>query len=98
MSDIDPEISAAAVAAIERLSRTGTETQKTHFTQMITLLADCYGPESKNKGVLLLHNDDEQYTVFINADPWEAAGLVQHVYDEMNLAAFQKAPTNLPTH
>lgn len=98
MSDIDPEIAAAAVAAITKLSKHGTKKQKEHFTQVIAKLADCYGDTSTSHALLLISDDDNMYTMSINADPWEAAGLIQMCYDNMNLKVFQQMPDNYAAH
>ena len=98
MSDVDPEIAAAAVAAITKLSKHGTKQQKEHFTQVIAKLADCYRDDSTSHALLLISDDDNMYTMSINADPWEAAGLIQMCYDSMNLKVFQKTPDNYPAH
>lgn len=94
MSEVDPEIAAAAVAAITKLSKHGTKKQKEHFTQVLAKLADCYGDASTSHALVLISDDDAMYTMSINADPWEAAGLIQMCYDNMNLKAFQKMPEN----
>ena len=98
MSDVDPEIAAAAVAAITKLSKHGTKQQKEHFTQVIAKLADCYGEKSQAHALVLISDDDHLYTMSVNADAWEAAGLIQMCYDNMNLKVFQKIPDNYPAH
>ena len=98
MSEVDPEIAAAAVAAITKLSKHGTKKQKEHFTQVLAKLADCYGDASTSHALVLISDDDAMYTMNINADPWEAAGLIQMCYDNMNLKVFQKMPDNYPAH
>ena len=98
MSEIDPEIAAAAVAAIAKLSKDGNKVQKEHFAQALTMLAECYGDGAKYRALLIMGNDDELATLSINADQWEAAGLVQMCYDNMNLKAFQKMPDQYRAH
>lgn len=94
--EIDKELAHAAVAAIERLSKEGTRQQKEHFTQVLAKLADCYGKDSTNQALVVINDsaEDSMYTISINADSWEAAGLIQMCYDNMNLKAFQKMPDN----
>ena len=98
MSDIDPEITAAAVAAITKLSKTGTKEQKEHFTRAIAQLAECYNGQDNVHALLLVSDDNCLYTMTINADQWEAAGLIQMCYDNMNLKVFQKMPDNYHAH
>ncbi len=98
MSEIDQELAQAAVKAIERLAKVGTKQQKEHFVQVLTALANCYGDDSTHKCVMLVSNDDDFMTMVINADPWEAAGLVQMSYDNLNLKVFQKMPDYYQAH
>ena len=96
--EIDQELAQAAIKAIERLSREGTKEQKEHFTQVIAKLADCYGDKSQAHALVVVSDEDNLYTMSINADPWEAAGLIQMCYDNMNLKVFQKMPDNYHAH
>lgn len=96
--EVDSKISDAAVAAITKLSKQGTKAQKEHFTQALTMLAQCYGEDAKFHAVLIMSSDDEMATLSINADPWETAGLVQMCYDQLNLKVFQKMPDNYEAH
>lgn len=96
--EIDKELAQAAIKAIERLSREGTTKQKEHFTQVLAKLADCYGDDSTSHALVLISDEDNMYTMSINADPWEAAGLIQMCYDNMNLKVFQKMPDNYEAH
>lgn len=98
MSDIDTDIAQAAVIAITKLSKHATRQQKEHFTQALTILAQCYGDDAKYRGVLIMSNDEEMATLSINADPWETAGLVHLCYDQLNLKAFQKMPEHYHAH
>lgn len=98
MSEVDQELAQAAIKAIERLARIGTKAQKEHFTRVITALAECYGKDSPNKCVMLVSTDEDFMTMVINADPWEAAGLVQMSYDNLNLKVFQKMPDYYQAH
>lgn len=98
MSEIDPELAAAAVAAITKLAKRATKHQKEHFVELLTKLAECYGDESKSRAILLVSDDDSLYTMSVNADPWDAAGMIQLCYDNMNLKVFQKMPEQYQAH
>jgi hypothetical protein len=96
--EIDKELARTAIKAIERLAKHGTKEQKEHFAKVLAKLADCYGEESTTHALLLVSDDDCLYTMSINTDPWEAAGLVQMCYDNMNLKVFQKMPDEYQAH
>lgn len=96
--EVDQALAQAAVKAIERLSREGTKEQKEHFTQVIAQLANCYGDSSQSHALVVINTDDSLYTMSINADQWEAAGLIQMCYDAMNLKVFQQTPEKYPSH
>ena len=96
--EVDKELAQAAIKAIERLSREGTTKQKEHFTQVLAKLADCYGDDSTSHALVLISDENSMCTMSINADPWEAAGLIQMCYDNMNLKVFQQMPDNYEAH
>jgi len=96
--EVDKELAQAAIKAIERLSREGTTKQKEHFTQVLAKLADCYGDDSTSHALVIVQSDDSLYTLSINTDQWEAAGLIQMCYDNMNLKVFQQMPDNYHAH
>jgi hypothetical protein len=98
VDEVSKTISAAAIAAIMKLSKHGSKEQKEHFAEMLTMLADCYDDERNQKAVIIMSNDEVMATLSINADPWDTAGMVSACYDKLNLQAFQKMPEHYQAH
>lgn len=98
MDEVSKDISTAAMKAIMTLSKSATKSQKEHFAQVLTMLADCYRDDSNRKVVMLVHTEDAMVTMSINADPWDTAGMVSECYDKLNIQAFQKMPEQYRAH
>lgn len=98
MSDVDPELAAAAVAAITTMSKHATKQQKEHFVEVLIKLAECYCEDAKTRALVLVCDDDSLYSMSVNADQWDAAGMIQLCYENMNLKAFQKMPEHYHAH
>lgn len=61
-----------AMAAVD----SADDEQREHFKRIILLVAECYGKESKCKGVLVVDVGDKLAVAGINTNDMEAAGLL----------------------
>ena len=67
---------AACMASLSADVAHMSEQNQEHFVDMLTQLAKLYRDDAKAKGVLLLANDEYSTIIHINADEFEAYGLV----------------------
>lgn len=72
--------------------RDKSEGMRTHFAQLIVLLAKCYNDDLKHKAVVLIDTGDAMLTFCAGADEMDMTEIVSQAYETTQALTMRDAP------